>query len=309
MSGRRVPGTSMLAVNPIAYWLVGGKIDRSEAVLEAAFAELSRMGFAAVKADVPSGMATDAYLGWIGSYGLAPSVSLFNSAFDETVDMAIELDRARRFAAEQAALGLDRAMVSSVMVRARMAQPGIGADFSEDRFQRCLANVHLVCEVFREQGVRALLHNHIGGVFETAGEVDRVLASIHPDLLGFGPDTGHLRWAGADPAEVIARYAPRMGAIHLKDVLPDLLEPADRRGLSYLAATSSKRVWAEPGWGVIDFAAVLDAMPRDYDGDYMIEVDEPSIDDRSESMRRCHHWAVESLASRVDLSSAAGGQP
>lgn len=299
----------MLAVNPIAYWLVGGKVDRSEAVLDAAFAELSAIGFAAVKADVPPGMSTDAYLRWIGSHGLVPSVSLFNSTFDETVDMAIELERARRFAAEQAALGLDRAMVSSFMIRARVAEPGVGADYHEDRFQLCLANVHRVCEVFRSEGVRALLHNHIGGVFETADEVDRVLAAIDPDLLGFGPDTGHLRWAGADPAQLIARHAPRMGAIHIKDVLPDLLHPADRRGLSYLAATSSKRVWAEPGWGVIDFGAVLATMPSDYDGDYMIEVDEPSIDDRLESMRRCHRWAVESLGALVAPSSSAEVQP
>ena len=36
----------------------------------------------------------------------------------------------------------------------------------------------------------------------------------------------------------------------------------------------------EPGLGVLDFDAVVAAMPEDYDGDYMIEVDVPSVDDR-----------------------------
>ena len=37
-------------------------------------------------------------------------------------------------------------------------------------------------------------------------------------------------------------------------------------------------------------------MPADYDGDYMIEVDEPSTDDRFESSRRSYEWAVRALS-------------
>ena len=77
MSPRRTP---RLAVNPIAYWLRDGKIDRSRPVLEEAFRHFQQLGYKAVKADLPAEMTTDEYLTWIGSYGLAPSVSLFNSA-------------------------------------------------------------------------------------------------------------------------------------------------------------------------------------------------------------------------------------
>lgn len=192
MSTRRTP---RLAVNPIAYWMRGGRIDRSRGVLEEAFADIQRLGYRAVKADVPTDMTCDEYLAWIGSYGLAPSVSLFSSALDETVEMVSELERAKAFAAQQAALGLDRAMVSSMMISARMAAPGIAA----------------------------------------------------------------------------------------------------RVGMSYVETQLTKRLWTEPGDGVVDFDAVLAAMPHDYDGDYMIEVDEPSIDDRFESSRRSHAWAMRAL--------------
>ncbi len=292
MNTRRKP---RLAVNPIAYWMRGGRVDRSRGVLEEAFADFQKLGYRAVKADVPTDMTPDEYLVWIGSYGLAPSVSLFSSALDETVDMVSELERAKAFAAQQASLGLDRAMVSSMMIRARMAAPGIGADFRADRFAVCVDNLGRVCEAFRGEGIHAVLHNHIGGVFETADEVDRVLASIEPELLGFGPDTGHLAWAGADPAVMIARHADRMGAIYLKDAFPDFLDPARRVGMSYVETQLTKRLWTEPGDGVVDFDAVLAAMPDDYDGDYMIEVDEPSIDDRFESSRRSHAWAMRAL--------------
>jgi len=65
------------------------------------------------------------------------------------------------------------------------------------------------------------------------------------------------------------------------------------RGLA--AAQATKRLWAEPGYGIVDFGAVLAAMPADYDGDYMIEVDEPSVPDRFESSRRCREWARRAL--------------
>ena len=220
----------------------GGRIDRSRGVLEEAFADFQRLGYRAVKADVPADMTSDAYLAWIGSYGLAPSVSLFSSALDEAVEMVSELERAKAFAAQQASLGLDRAMVSSMMIRAHMAAPGIGADFRADRFALCVDNLGRVCEVFRVEGIHAVLHNHIGGVFETADEVDHALSSIGPELLGFGPDTGHLVWAGADPAAVIARHAGRMGAIHLKDAFPDFLDPAARVGMSYVETQLTRRL-------------------------------------------------------------------
>lgn len=293
MSTRRSP---RLAVNPIAYWFVNGKVNKSREVFDEAFGHFQTLGYTAVKADVPEGMTTDQYMEWIGSYGLAPSVSLFSSPLDEKVDMNVELDKAKAFAAQQASLGLDRAMASSMMIPARMAAPGLGADYQQDRFDLCLHNLGLVCEAFRAEGIRALLHNHVGGVFETESEVDAVMAAIPSDLLGLGPDTGHLMWAGADPAAVIRKYADRMGAIHLKDMLPDYLDASAREGVSYFAQQSSKRLWTEPGFGIVDFASVVAAMPANYDGDYMIEVDEPSVDDRFESTKRSYDWAASALS-------------
>lgn len=287
--------TPRLAINPIAYWFRDGKIDRSREVLEQAFRDFQLLGYRAVKADVPAGMSTGEYLEWLDSFGLSPSVSLFNSALDETVDMRVEIERATTFGAQQAALGLDRTMVSSVMIAARYRTPGIGADYSAARFERCVENLRLVCEALQAEGIHALLHNHVGGVFETVDEVEDVLAAIPADLLGFGPDTGHLAWAGGDPVAVVARHGARMGAIHLKDAFSDFLDPQRRVGHSYAELQATKRLWTEPGDGVVDLAGVLAAMPADYDGDYMIEVDEPSIDDRFESSRRSFEWAARSL--------------
>ena len=93
-----------------------------------------------------------------------------------------------------------------------------------------------------------------------------------------------------DPAAFIRKYADRLGGLHIKDVFPDHL-PA-RGELSYGAVSDTRRLWAEPGLGVVDFTAVLAAVPDDYDGDYMIEVDVPSVESRYESHRISYEWAA-----------------
>jgi inosose dehydratase len=285
-----------IAANPIPYWSKAGK---TREVFEEAFGDFQEIGFTAVKADVPDGMTAAEYADWIAGYGLAPSLSLFSSPFDETVDMAEEVERAKRFAADQVALGLDRTMVSSMSVPARMAEPAVGADFDPDRLNRAIDNCGTVCRVLQAEGLRPLHHSHVGGVFETETEIVRLLEDLGPDVVGVGPDTGHLCWAGVDPVAFISRYADRIGGIHIKDCFPDYLSPASRAGMGYREVTGTKRLWAEPGLGVVDFAAVVAALPADYDGDYMIEVDEPSVASKRESHRISFDWAQKNLAGRM----------
>ena len=282
--------TPRIAANPIPYWAGAGK---TREVFEQAFRDFQDIGFTAVKADVPAGMGAGEYAQWIAGFGLSPSLSLFSSPFDETVDMADVLEEAKRFAAIQAELGLDRTMISSMSLPARLAAPAVGADFDPARLDRAIENAGRTCEVLIAEGVRPLHHSHVGGVFETEHEITTLLDTLGPDLIGFGPDTGHLRWAGIDPAPIIERYADRVGGIHIKDVYPDHL--ASPGAGDYRTTSGSGRLWAEPGRGVLDFPAILRALPAGYDGDYMIEVDHPSVATLHESHRISYEWAVESL--------------
>ena len=293
MTGPRRP---RLAANPIPWWSRGGRVDKSPAVLDEAYGELAAIGFGAVKADVPDSMTAAAYRSWLDGHGLEPSVGLFSSPFDETVDIAEEVERAKRFAATQVELGLDRTMVSSMEVPARRERPGVGADFQPGRLALAIDSCGVVCQVLQSEGLRPLHHSHVGGVFETEDEIVALLDGLGPDVIGVGADTGHLRWAGVDPAAFVARYADRVGALHVKDCFADLLDASPAaQGRSYGELQATKRLWAEPGSGVIDFDAVLAALPADFDGDLMIEVDEPSVESPTESHRISYAWAREHL--------------
>ena len=69
-----------LAVNPIAYWLVGGRNTRT---LGPALTELAELGYTAVKADVPDDLDAEKYLSWLESFGMAPAISLFPGTWDD----------------------------------------------------------------------------------------------------------------------------------------------------------------------------------------------------------------------------------
>ena len=51
---------------------------------------------------------------------------------------------------------------------------------------------------------------------------------------------------------------------------------------------------------MIDFDEVLAAIPDGYDGDYMIEVDEPSVESKRESHRISFEWARRTLAKKTE---------
>ena len=102
--------------------------------------------------------------------------------------------------------------------------------------------------MLQAEGLRPLHHSHVGGVFETEDEIVRLLDDLGPDVIGFGPDTGHLRWAGIDPAPFIARYADRIGGIHIKDCFPDFLDAARAAaGMSYHEAAGHQAAVGRAG--------------------------------------------------------------
>ena len=105
------------------------------------------------------------------------------------------------------------------------------------------------------KGVRLAFHHHMGTVIEKAHEVDRLLAGT-PDTVGLLFDTGHLTFAGDDPAEVARKWARRINHVHAKDVRPDVLKRAREGRWSFLESVING-VYTVPGDGMVDFEAAL----------------------------------------------------
>ena len=115
-----------------------------------------------------------------------------------------------------------------------------------------------VADHLAKRGVRMAYHHHMGTVVETEAEIDRLMASTGGSV-GLLLDTGHLTYAGADPAAVAKRHIARINHVHCKDVRPAVLAAMRKGDRSFLDSVV-EGVFTVPGDGAVDFRAVLDVL-------------------------------------------------
>ena len=131
-------------------------------------------------------------------------------------------------------------------------------------------------ELLRADGIALAYHHHMGTVVEGAADIDRLMAATG-DSVGLLLDTGHLAFAGADPAAVARRYARRINHVHCKDVRVDVLSEVRARDSSFLDAVLAG-VFTVPGDGMVDFAAVLaELAAARYDGWLVVEAEQDPL--------------------------------
>jgi inosose dehydratase len=124
-----------------------------------------------------------------------------------------------------------------------------------------------------ERGMRLAYHHHMGTVVETAAEIDHLMAATGRSV-GLLLDTGHLAFAGVDPADIAWRHRPRISHVHCKDFRPGMLARARAADMSFLDAVLDG-VFTVPGDGAIDFAAVLAVLKAaDYRGWLVVEAEQ-----------------------------------
>ena len=124
-----------------------------------------------------------------------------------------------------------------------------------------------------ERGLCLAYHHHMGTVVETAAEIDRLMAATGGSV-GLLLDTGHLAFAGADPADIAWRHRRRINHVHCKDVRPGVLARARATDESFLDAVLDG-IFTVPGGGAIDFAAALTALKAaDYRGWLVVEAEQ-----------------------------------
>lgn len=122
-----------------------------------------------------------------------------------------------------------------------------------------------------DEGLTLVYHHHMGTVVQTEDEIDRMMESCGP-AVHLLLDTGHVTWAGGDPARVARRWRDRIAHVHTKDVRPDVARRAAESGWSFLDAVV-EGVYTVPGDGGIDFVAVFRELP-DYAGWVVVEAEQ-----------------------------------
>jgi inosose dehydratase len=279
-----------IALNPLPWVLTERGFDLSVPVLRQAFSEIATTPFKAIQADPPAELTPSDYRALLADYGFVPAPGYFAASFGDTpLDQIAE--SAKRHAAVQAELGNTEVFLAANVGGVRAEHPAIGADADSAFLAKVVDGVGAAATAIVAEGVRPMLHPHVGSAIEVENEIDTVLQGVPDAILGFGPDTGHLTWAGVDAAKIMSRYSTRIGAMHLKDVHADQAKASKAAGASYQEATRGKfTVWTEPGRGDIDLPAALGALPSSFNGWIVVEVDVPEAPTNLESTKISAAW-------------------
>ncbi|MDQ6675324.1 MAG: sugar phosphate isomerase/epimerase [Chloroflexota bacterium] len=254
--------------NPLPWFFIGDGFNRAAAPpIEEIYREIRDAGFGAVPAEVPQGMSVDAYRQLLARVRLEPAPGYFQAPFSDSAATPSAIEAAKRVASQHAQLGLDRIFIADQFgASPRVATPAQGVESDAGRLQTIADNLARIATALTAEGVVPCLHQHVGTWIESPEETTTLLDTVGADVLLFGPDTGHLAWAGADPAEIIGRYRQRVGAVHLKDLRRHVAQGRDYR------QAGAAHLWTEPGRGDVEFASVLRELAG-FAGWYVVEVD------------------------------------
>lgn len=121
-----------------------------------------------------------------------------------------------------------------------------------------------------EHGLDPAVHPHAGGYIEFADEIEWVVADT---TLNLCLDTGHLAYAGIDPAAAILEHGSRVTHLHLKDVSGPVLAQVRAESVGFWAAIE-RGVFCPLGTGLVGLPDVLRAVEAiGYTGYATIEQD------------------------------------
>jgi inosose dehydratase len=155
----------------------------------------------------------------------------------------------------------------------RANQPGV-PPLTRAGQDQALALLDEVARAADARGQVVVYHPHVGSFVETPAEVDWLMASTDPRLVGLCLDVGHYLVGGGDPVEAVRRYGSRLRHVHLKDVDPTVLQEMRAGAIPDFLEALRRRIFTELGGGILDVLGVVRELSRlDYRGWIMCEQD------------------------------------
>lgn len=125
-----------------------------------------------------------------------------------------------------------------------------------------------------EYGISLTFHHHMGTVVQNPDEVERLMKGTDPEYVSLLYDTGHFAYCGADPLEMVKKYADRIKHVHLKDIRPEVVRRVKEEGLSFLDGVRAG-AFTVPGDGSIDFVPIFRVLEETgYEGYMLVEAEQ-----------------------------------
>ncbi|MGF1725308.1 TIM barrel protein [Photobacterium nomapromontoriensis] len=172
------------------------------------------------------------------------------------------LTKTKRLCALLQKIGCEKLVVIDCVndIRSRYAgQPDLAPRLGDQLWQQMMNTIRAISAIARQYQIRAVVHPHAGGYIEYQDELDRMLADLDTSEVGLCLDTGHLYYAGMDPAQSLIDYASRLEYVHFKDVNQARLQTAISTQVGFWQACADG-VMCPLGEGAVDYDQVVTAL-------------------------------------------------
>lgn len=138
--------------------------------------------------------------------------------------------------------------------------PWVGEDRrgSVENWRSVAAELNQAGAGLKAAGITLCYHHHDFEFSEHYGEKsawDILMEATDPDLVKAEIDVYWVKKGGADPVEIIERYADRLALLHVKDMMPD-------------------ESFGEVGEGILDWPAIFAAAEKTEVAHYAVEQDQ-----------------------------------
>ncbi len=253
-----------------AIWPWGTKT-REEAELAAK--EITEIGFKSFESVKTAMYAYDAnvkeYMAMLDKYGLKANSFYFHipGAGEEDEHLFSTLEKELEFVAE---MGVTRATLQGTHSRPE--------NFGIKEHEYNLNNMLRFAKIAKSFGIKTSVHPHVNTFFMFEEDIDYVMQNTDKDLIYLAPDTAHIAAAGADPVEIIKRYADRVNFVHLKDYkFGD--EVTDSGWVD--SGVPIMTCFHELGKGTVNFPEVFKVLDSvNYTGPLCVELDKPPVSNK-----------------------------
>lgn len=282
------------ALNPLQYFATAdGWLDPALAPpLAVRLDHIARAEFTAVQSEVPADTTPAEYKQLLARHEIEPGPGYVSLAWSNDEDVRNDiLERAAELARHNIALGNPLLFLSMGMDKeaVRVARPAVGYGSTFELLNNVRDYLAVAADIITREGGVAALHPHVGSWIETTDETRHVLNTVDESILKFGPDVGHIAWTGANPAALVQDYSQRVAGVHIKDFKTDVAEHSRVEGWDYRSTVQSG-IWTEPGLGDMNLDAIFEALPDDFNGWIVIEVDRGTTPTPEESINISGDW-------------------
>jgi inosose dehydratase len=143
---------------------------------------------------------------------------------------------------------------------------------ADDQWSALGEKFDVLTSIAADHNIRLGYHPHMQTVVQTAEHIAALADAT--TLLDFTIDPGHLRFAGADPVELLDLYIDRTVHVHVTNVRDRVIEAATTAPMSYELAVVGG-AFTVPGDGGIDYGRIFDILKEhDYNGWLVVEAEQ-----------------------------------